>query len=129
MARFDHAAIPVLDYLASKLWYVETLGLEIEFEMDSQKMIAVKDRKDFTLFLHEGEVPAKPDAFFFYFSVPDVHDFYRSRFARGVAFTHEPKAVDWGFGAELADPNGYRIGIWDEQTMPKTAGGANTEIS
>jgi predicted enzyme related to lactoylglutathione lyase len=120
MARFDHLAVPVTDYAAWKQWYVEALGLEIEFDMEAQKMVAVRDTHDFTLFLYEGDVPANPSAFMFTFSVEDVHDFYRSRSAQGIAFTHEPKMLDWGFGAELPDPNGYRIAVWDEQTMPKT---------
>jgi predicted enzyme related to lactoylglutathione lyase len=49
-----------------------------------------------------------------------VHSFFDSRGERGIEFVHEPKMVDWGFGAELRDPNGYRIAIWDEQTMPKS---------
>jgi hypothetical protein len=36
-----------------------------------------------------------------------------------VAFVHEPKPVAWGFGAELRDPTGYRIGVWDVESMPK----------
>lgn len=120
MTRFDHLAIPVADYAASKQWYVETLGLEIEFDMAANRMVAVRDEHDFTLFLYQGEVPANPSAFLFYFSVEDVHAFYRSRSEQGIAFTHEPKTVDWGFGAELPDPDGYRIAIWDEKTMPKS---------
>jgi predicted enzyme related to lactoylglutathione lyase len=120
MARFDHLGVPVADYAASKRWYVETLGLEIEFDMEAQNMVAVRDTHDFTLFLYQGDVPSNPSVFMFTFSVDDVHAFYRSRSDMGVAFEHEPKMVDWGFGAELRDPDGYRIAIWDEQTMPKT---------
>src|SRR4029453_5118860 len=113
-----HLAVPVADYSACKDWYVRTLGLEVEFDMEAQGMVAVRDTHDFTLFLYQGEVPSNPAAFMFTFSVEDVHEFYRSRSAQGVAFTHKPKTVDWGFGAELPDPNGYRIAIWDEKTMP-----------
>jgi len=120
MTRFDHLAVPVGDYAVSKQWYVETLGLEIEFDMEGGRMVAVRDTHDFTLFLYQGEVPSNPSAFMFTFSVEDVHAFYRTRSAQGVPFVHEPKTVDWGFGAELSDPDGYRIAIWDEQTMPKT---------
>ncbi len=120
MPRFDHLAVPVASYDVSKAWYVDVLGLDIEFDMAANKMVAVRDTHDFTLFLYEGEVPANPATFMFTFSVEDVHAFYRSRSERGIAFIHEPKMVDWGFGAELRDPNGYRIAIWDEQTMPKS---------
>ena len=120
MARFDHLAIPVADYAVSKDWYTKTLGLEIEFDMEAGGMVAVRDTHDFTLFLYQGEVPSKPSAFLFYFSVENVHAFYSARREQGVSFTHEPKTTDWGFGAELPDPNGYRIAVWDEHTMPST---------
>jgi predicted enzyme related to lactoylglutathione lyase len=38
--------------------------------------------------------------------------------ARGIHFVHEPKTVPWGYGAELMDPDGYRMMIWDKNTMP-----------
>jgi predicted enzyme related to lactoylglutathione lyase len=117
--RFDHLAFPVCNYEESKAFYLEVLGLSVDFDAPEREMIAVKDARDFTLFLYQGEVPNNPDAFMFYFSVPDVHEFHASRHAAGVAFIHEPKAVDWGFGAELHDPDGYRIGVWDEASMPK----------
>ena len=120
MPRFDHLSVPVASYSVSKSWYVEILGLDVEFDMAAHKMVAVRDTHDFTLFLYEGEVPANPTTFMFTFSVEDVHAFHQSRTERGIAFIHEPKMVDWGFGAELRDPNGYRIAIWDELTMPKT---------
>ena len=118
MARFDHLAVPVCHYGESKAFYLDVLGLEIDFDAPERKMVAVKDTRDFTLFLYQGEVPENPDAFMFYFSVPDVHEFYATHHAAGVHFIHEPKAVDWGYGAELHDLDGYRIGVWDEKTMP-----------
>ena len=119
MARFDHLALPVSEYEESKAFYLEVIGLEVEFDVPERQMIAVKDQVDFTLFLYQGEAPENPDAFMLYFSVPDVHAFYAAHHAAGVPFIHEPKSVDWGFGAELHDPDGYRIGVWDEKTMPK----------
>ena len=38
--------------------------------------------------------------------------------ARRIHFVHEPKDVPWGYGAELLDPDGYRVMIWDKETMP-----------
>jgi hypothetical protein len=34
------------------------------------------------------------------------------------SFTHGPTPVFWGYGAELSDPDGYPVRIWDEATMP-----------
>jgi uncharacterized glyoxalase superfamily protein PhnB len=37
--------------------------------------------------------------------------------ARGVAFAHAPQKTYWGYGAELRDPDGYLIRLWDERSM------------
>ena len=37
--------------------------------------------------------------------------------ARGVAFGHGPRKSYWGYGAELVDPDGYLIRLWDERSM------------
>jgi hypothetical protein len=37
--------------------------------------------------------------------------------ARGVVFAHPPQKNFWGYGAELVDPDGHRIRLWDEKTM------------
>ena len=42
--------------------------------------------------------------------------------ARGVAFVHPPQKVYWGYGAELLDPDGYRLRLWDEVTMREKGG-------
>jgi hypothetical protein len=40
----------------------------------------------------------------------------------GVAFSARPQKLFWGYGAELRDPDGYLIRLWDEQSM-KAKGG------
>ncbi|HZD76363.1 MAG TPA: VOC family protein, partial [Acidobacteriaceae bacterium] len=47
-----------------------------------------------------------------------VHDAYRKLSDRGIAFVHQPMDVNWGYGAELQDPDGYRVRLWDKDTMP-----------
>jgi hypothetical protein len=37
--------------------------------------------------------------------------------ARGVEFAHGPRKAYWGYGLELADPDGYLIRLWDERSM------------
>ena len=37
--------------------------------------------------------------------------------ARGIVFGHGPQKNFWGYGAELADPDGYLIRLWDEKSM------------
>ena len=37
--------------------------------------------------------------------------------AAGVVSVHPPQKVFWGYGAEVLDPNGYRIRLWDQASM------------
>lgn len=117
MPRFDHLAIPVTSWVASRDWYVETLGLVIEFEAQERKTAAVKDENDFTIFLMEGSVPTSPGEFALYFQVADVRKSCDALSEQGVPFNHPPQKVFWGFGAELPDPDGYAIRLWDERSM------------
>ena len=55
MLRFDHFRLAVADLARSRRWYVDTLGMKVEF--------------------------------------------------------------DWGCGAELTDPDGHAVRLWDERTM------------
>lgn len=117
MLKFDHLAIPVGSWTASRDWYVETLGLTIEFEVPDRSTVAVQDEHNFTLFLVQGAVPPAPAEFALYFQVADVRKSHQSLSGRGVPFNHPPQKVFWGFGAELPDPDGYSIRLWDERSM------------
>jgi catechol 2,3-dioxygenase-like lactoylglutathione lyase family enzyme len=117
MPKLDHLTMPVSDWTASRDWYVNTLGLAVEFEIPEAKTVAVQDEDDFTVFLVEGAVPAAPAAFALYFQVEDVRASHAALAARGVPFTHAPQKTFWGFGAELPDPDGYAIRLWDERSM------------
>jgi predicted enzyme related to lactoylglutathione lyase len=37
--------------------------------------------------------------------------------SRGARFVHPPQKVYRGYGAELVDPDGYRLRLWDEVSM------------
>lgn len=117
MLKFDHLTLSVSDWQASRQWYVEVLGLKVEFEMPDRGSVAVCDEHDFTIFLAEGPVPAHPEAFALYFQVDDVGVSYRAMSARGARDGHPPKKAFWGHGAELLDPDGYAVRLWDEKSM------------
>jgi predicted enzyme related to lactoylglutathione lyase len=117
MVRFDHLTIPVASWTASRDWYVQTLGLTVEFESPDAKTTAVRDQHDFTIFLAQGTVPTAAAEFALYFQVEDVQQSYKLLSERAVAFNHPPQRAPWGFGAELLDPNGYAIRLWDERSM------------
>jgi predicted enzyme related to lactoylglutathione lyase len=45
--------------------------------------------------------------------VDSVDESYTRMTERGVQFARAPAAQFWGYGAELADPEGYRVRLWD----------------
>ena len=117
MIRLDHIGISVRDVTRSRDWYVNTLGLKVEFEIPEAKTVALQDESDFTIFL--GEKPQEDiiPTCVLTFQVDDVDSTYHLLADRGVNFDKEPQKLLWGYGAELRDPDGYLICLWDEKTM------------
>jgi predicted enzyme related to lactoylglutathione lyase len=116
MVKLDHLGIAVRDWVASRDWYVTHIGLTVEFETAERGVVGLKDAAGFTLILYQSP-PAGPAPFMLYFQVDDVEATYRTLTAKGLAFVHGPMKVSWGYGTELLDPNGYRIGLWDDASM------------
>ena len=52
-----------------------------------------------------------------FLQVDDVETKHRELTAAGVAFAKPPQKLFWGYGAELLDPDGYRVHVWDEKSM------------
>jgi catechol 2,3-dioxygenase-like lactoylglutathione lyase family enzyme len=117
MVKLDHLAITVRDYRAARDWYVGTLGLRVEFEIPDRRTAALQDDGGFTLFVAEGDTPSGAGAVFLTFQVDDVEATHGTLAARGVTFTRVPQKLYWGYGAELLDPDGHRVGLWDETSM------------
>jgi len=116
MVRLDHLSLPVGDWQKSRDWYRDNLGFAVEFENPDRKTAAMKDDADLTVFLTQGEVALCP-GIAFTLQVDDVEAKHRELSARGIAFVHPPMKVFWGYGAELNDPDGYRLQLWDEKSM------------
>jgi catechol 2,3-dioxygenase-like lactoylglutathione lyase family enzyme len=51
LVKFDHMTIAVSNWIASRDWYVNVLGLKFEFEVPDRLTVAVQDQFDFTIFL------------------------------------------------------------------------------
>jgi predicted enzyme related to lactoylglutathione lyase len=115
--KFDHLTLPVSDRARSRDWYVRHLGMKVEFEIPERCTAAPQDEHDFTIFVAQCDAPVKHSGLALYFQVTDVEDTYRRLSAAGSAFTHAPERVAWGYGAELSDPDGYTVRLWDERTM------------
>src|SRR5580704_523563 len=122
MVRLDHLSLPVADWRKSRDWYKEHLGFEVEFEIPDRNTAAMRDDADLTVFLYEAEVTPCP-GISFTIQVDDVEAKHRELSAAGIAFVHPPMKVFWGYGAELFDPDGYRLRLWDQTTMREKAGG------
>jgi catechol 2,3-dioxygenase-like lactoylglutathione lyase family enzyme len=117
MMKFDHLALPVGDVARSRRWYIDTLGLRVEFEVPERETVALQDSDDFTIFLQQAASAVRPGGCALYFRVDDVDAAFAAWSARGVEFSHPPGKSYWGYGAELKDPDGYLIRLWDERTM------------
>ena len=134
MMRFDHLRIPVSDLARSRRWYVDTFQLTVEFEVPDRRTVALQDGADFTIFLQEVDPPITPNGCALWFQVEDVGTTlgpemkstgevmgvgttFAEWSARGVTFSHGPRKSYWGYGAELTDPDGYLVRLWDERSM------------
>jgi catechol 2,3-dioxygenase-like lactoylglutathione lyase family enzyme len=117
MMKFDHLSIPVKDVMRSREWYVANLGLKVEFEIPERRSIALQDSERFAIFLQQVLDDVVPNGCALWFQVPDVDAAYADWSARGIAFAHGPRKSFWGYGVELADPDGYLVRLWDERTM------------
>jgi predicted enzyme related to lactoylglutathione lyase len=115
--KFDHLRIPVTNLGRSRDWYVTTLRLTVEFEVPDRQTVALQDSAGFTVFLQKVDVPIRPNGCALWFQVVDVDATFTEWCARGVEFAHAPRKAYWGYGAELHDPDGYLIRLWDERSM------------
>ena len=115
MMKFDHLNLPVSSLERSRDWWMSTLGLKVEFEVPDTRTVALNDSEGFAIFLQEKRDVVASVAL--WFQVDDVDATHATWSARGVAFTHAPQKNFWGYGAELADPDGYLVRLWDARSM------------
>lgn len=115
MVKFDHMALPVSNVRRSRDWYVKNLGFKIEFERGG--IVALQDNAGFTIFLSEAAKPLAGSKITLTIQVKSVDRKHRELAAAGVKFVNPPQLLFWGYGAELLDPDGYMINLWDQMTM------------
>ena len=97
-------------------------GLRSRIRDPERKTAAIRDDADLTVFLYGGEVIDCP-GISFTIQVDDVEAKHAALTAAGVPFVHPPMKVFWGYGAELHDPDGYRLRLWDQKSMKDKGGG------
>lgn len=115
--KFDHIMLPVSDCQASRDWYVKNLGFTIEFEIAAARTVAIQDDNGFTIFLQETKESLANEKCALTMQVKDVDEVHRALSEKSVKFLSAPQRLFWGYGAELADPDGYVVRLWDEVSM------------
>jgi catechol 2,3-dioxygenase-like lactoylglutathione lyase family enzyme len=121
--KFDHMTLPVSDPGRSRDWYLQNLGFKLEFENLAAGFAAIQDDNDFTIFLQNATARLAGEKCSLTIQVKDVDQTHRQLAEQGVQFLHPPKRHFWGYGAELADPDGYVIRLWDEVSMREKGSG------
>ena len=108
------------DAARSRDWYVEHIGLKVEFEVPQQGFVALEDDWGMALLISRGK-PAKGAAsgFAIYFEVEDVDARYQKLMSDRLKIVHEPKKTAWGYGPELTDPDGYIVRLFDHRSITK----------
>jgi len=122
MLKFDHLALPVANCKRSRDWYVKNLGFKVEFENPKTKTIAIQDQAGFTIFLNHAAKKIAGAKCTLVIQVKDVDREHRELVRKGIRFINPPRNLLWGYGAELADPDGYQINLWDKVTMRTKSG-------
>jgi predicted enzyme related to lactoylglutathione lyase len=117
MVKFDHMNLPVTNYQSSRDWYVRNFGFKVEFEVPARKTSAIQDDAGFTIFLYEQPSQLSGAKCSLTLQVDDVDAKYKELQSKGVQFTNPPGKYFWGYGAELRDPDGYQLLLWDEVSM------------
>ncbi len=115
MVKFDHMALPVSNVRKSRDWYVNNLGFKVEFERDG--ISAIQDSAGFTIFLRKASKRLAGDKVTLTIQVKSVDRTHATLSKEGVKFVNSPQRLFWGYGAELLDPDGYMLNLWDQVTM------------
>ncbi len=115
-------SIAVKNWRVSRDWYVEVLGLKLEFDApqggaDGLGVAALQDDSGLTLFIEQVRGPVSACRCTNTFQVPDVESAHAIISASGITFLKSPQKLFWGYGAELLDPDGHVIRLWDERSM------------
>lgn len=118
MVKFDHMSLPVTNVRKSRDWYVKNLGFKVEF--DRGGISAIQDSVGFTIFLAKAQKSLPGSKITLTLQVKDVDRKHRELASKGVKFVNAPQRLFWGYGAELVDPDGYMINLWDKVTMRRS---------
>ena len=110
-------ALPVTNVTKSRDWYEKNLDFKVEFE--NAGITAIQDSAGFTIFLAKAAKSLAGEKITLTIQVKSVDRKHKKLAAMGVKFVNPPQNLFWGYGAELRDPDGYMINLWDQVSMRK----------
>ena len=125
MAKVSHVVLPVSDPARSREWYVNKLGFTLERELEHA--VGIKDQSGLTIFLVKATEPLAGQKITLTIQIADVDALHHELTSVGVPFVSPPKRQFWGYGAEVADPDGYMNHLWDEVTMARAMRGTSED--
>jgi predicted enzyme related to lactoylglutathione lyase len=117
MTHLDHLTIFVRDHRAAARWYTQNLGFEVEFETPDGFTTAIRDDRDFTIFLTNRATNDDQPRCVLYFEVEDVDTEYERLVKNGIESIQAPRENPWGYGPELRDLDGHTIRLWDARSV------------
>lgn len=127
MAKLDHVSLAVRDWRVSRDWYIRLFDLKLEFEAPqggaaALGVAALQDDTGLALFLEQVSDKVPLCGCTHTFQVGDVEAMHEKLSVSGVQFLKPPQKLFWGYGAEIADPDGHIIRLWDEKSMREKGG-------
>jgi len=79
----------------------------------------IQDGAGFTIFLVKTARSLAGEKVTLTIQVKSVDREHKKLARTGVKFVNPPQTLFWGYGAELRDPDGYMINLWDQVSMKK----------
>ncbi|MGA9839149.1 MAG: VOC family protein [Thermoplasmata archaeon] len=115
-ATFSSVAIVVSDRKRSRAWYTRTLGLDLIMEMDHWVTVGRKGKAGVLHLCQTSDfdesIPLEKGPTGIQLYVPgDFRAACAALEANGVKFRHPPTEHDWGWGADIEDPDGNEISL------------------
>ena len=122
MVKLDHLSIPVRHWRVSRDWYVGRLGFVVDFEVpDGGRAglggVVLQDDAGLVIFLEQVKGPVQAGQASYGLQVDNVVATFERLVAEGVTVVASPGRQFWGYGAEIADPDGHRLYLWDEASI------------
>jgi len=72
VSRLDHLSLAVKDWRASRDWWRDKLGFEVELEVETAGVAAMRDEADLTVFLGQADAVTIPPGLALTLQVADV---------------------------------------------------------